>query len=663
MSFVILAASLYIGVFAAEAIKYTGVVNISSGTLNVREKPDAGSADIGDFYKNDTVSIYSEKTKGTDGRYWYKVSYNGGFGYVCADYIKNVVAYIPPAQYEPDATFEENLTKQGFPESYKVLLRQLHAAHPSWIFIADHIPLTWAEVLDAESKIGKSLVSNSRPDSYKSMEYGAYNWDTGSFVGFDGSGWVAAHRDTVAYYLEPRNFLNEQGIFQFLDQSYNENLQNIDGLKAIIEGSFLANEYKEDGYNSYAELIMAAGKASRVSPYVLAAMIIQEQGRGGTGGLIQGNNSELPGYYNHFSIGAYPSGELDAVQRGLRYARGDYASAASKEKYGLPWNTKAKSIIGGAIWYGSGYIDVGQDTLYYKKFDLIGPSYYTHQYMTNIEAAYSESLIMKEAYAEVPANTALVFSVPVFKDMPEQNSTALVSGGKNNYFLKALSIDGQSITPSFEMYKTGYETVVDYNISKINIKATPVDGAKVSGAGVRELRVGENIIKINVTAASGKTADYVISVTRKEGEGAVVTPTPEITTDFTLGTYLTGIQPETSVDSFKKGFTVKNGVLKILNSSNKEKTSGNIVTGDKIIVYDNDTKEFLNKTAVIYGDTNGDGRITIVDLANIQKHLLGVKTQGGIFAISSDTNKDGKISIVDLANIQKHLLNVKKITQ
>lgn len=168
---------------------------------------------------------------------------------------------------------------------------------------------------------------------------------------------------------------------------------------------------------------------------------------------------------------------------------------------------------------------------------------------------------------------------------------------------------------------------------------------------------------LTVKAASGKTADYTISVVRKEGQGEIIIPEPEVTTDYTVGTYLTGISPETTVEAFKKAFTVKNGTLKIFNSAGKEKTSGNIATGDKITIYKTDNTEFLNKTVIIYGDANGDGSINIIDLALIQKHILKISTMSGINAVGADANRDNSINIIDLALVQKHILKIASITQ
>ena len=42
--------------------------------------------------------------------------------------------------------------------------------------------------------------------------------------------------------MDPRNFLDEDYIFQFELQSYNASTQTRDGLMQLIEGTFLDNE-------------------------------------------------------------------------------------------------------------------------------------------------------------------------------------------------------------------------------------------------------------------------------------------------------------------------------------------------------------------------------------------------------------------------------------
>ena len=631
---------------------YTGTVNVDD-YLNVRSSPSTSSSVLGQLKPDETVTIQGEKVSG-GGINWYKISYKGQVGYVSAEFIINVQV-IP--QYNHDASFEENLTAQGFPESYKVLLRQLHASHPNWIFLADKLNVTWAQAFAAQNSDARSLIHGTSKASWKSMGEGAYNWNGGYYYEKDSGGWVVAAKEVVAYYLEPRNFLNENDVYVFLNQGYDESFQNINDLNKILKGTFMEGAFPESTYSTYADVIMEAAKQSGVSPYAIAATIIQEQGVNGTGRSISGTVKGYEGYYNYFNYGAYTDSQFsDAVVRGLWCASGKSGSYS----YGRPWDTRAKSIIGGAQHYGNNYIKVGQDTLYYKKFDVITSSLYDNQYMTNIGAAVAETSKLKSAVSKADK---LVFSIPIYKDMPDSYVTSLpTSDGANNYYLSSLSVNGYNLTPTYNMYNYNYELVVDLSTASVDINAVAVSGATASGGGTKSLNEGTNYFEITVTAASGFAQKYTLTIYRQEG-GATSNPAaPSISGSYNVGDYITKVSPETSVSAFMSNIKVNNGSAKLLNSSGSEKTSGNVATGD-ILVVSSQSGEAFRKTVVIYGDTNGDGKISIVDLANVQKHILQVKSASGIYATSSDTNKDGKITIIDLANVQKHILQVNSITQ
>ena len=639
-------------VYASNEATHTGTVNVSD-VLRVRSGPGTNYNSLGTLSPKAEVTIYGEAVAG--GNYnWYKIAYGSGFGYVAANYIINVKE-IPKYDYNSD--FETNLNNQGFPESYKTLLRQLHASHPNWIFTADHLSMTWEEAVKNESTVGKSLVEKGSKASWKSMMQYAYDWQTGNYVSYDSGGWVTAERDVVEYYMEPRNFLNENYIYMFLDQSYNPSIQNKAGLQKILNGTFMEGAFPEDTYETYADVIMAAAEQSGVSPYVLAASIIIEQGVQGQGGSISGTVAGYEGYYNYFNIRAYAEGGYSAVQYGLLYAKGEGS-------LGRPWNTRAKSIIGGAEHYANGYVKRGQDNLYYKKFNVIVPDFYLNQYMTNVQGAYLETGKLKNAYSSVNADAQLTFAIPVFKQMPETNTTALpTSSGANNYYLTSLTVDGASV-PNFNMYVDSYEMIVDSSKSKINISATTPSGATVSGTGEIPLNTGMNKIILSVTAASGKKADYIVSVFREEGAGnPTPVPEPTIQSSYNVGSVVSGISEGTDAQTFLSKFGVKNGTAKLFNASNTQKTSGVVATGDKVSVYNNEGTLKYTYSIVIYGDTNGDGKISIIDLARVQKHLLELNKLSSSYSLAADVNRDGKISILDLARVQKHLLELTKITQ
>lgn len=386
-----------------------GTVTTESTGLNVRSGAGTNYSKLGTLAKGTTVTI-TGSAKASNGKVWYTYQYSSTqTGYICSDYVK-------VQTLTSDSNFEAYLTAQGFPESYKAGLRSLHAEHPQWVFKAGKVGYNWSDALSAESKLGRNLVSPSSPVSYRNTA--SYNSSTKTWTRYDGT-WYAANSTVIAYYMDPRNFINENGIYQFMKQTYDAGSQNTSTVSAVINGSFMQTRNPGNGYSSYATLLCDAGKAANVNPNVLAAMIIQEQGWNGTSGLISGTYSGYAGYYNFFNIGAWTTDTMNSIQRGLWYAKGEDKGATS---YSRPWTTPYKSILGGAQYYSANYVSKKQDSYYSKKFNVyngIG-NVGTHQYMTNVAGAASEGSIVKKAYA-ANSNYPVVFEIPVYNNMPTSN--------------------------------------------------------------------------------------------------------------------------------------------------------------------------------------------------------------------------------------------------
>ncbi|MFQ9933698.1 MAG: cadherin-like beta sandwich domain-containing protein [Lachnospiraceae bacterium] len=658
----------------------TGTVTgiYSNSSLNVRTGPgttysilqsDGGYVGL----KNGYVVTVKGEEYAADGAKWYKISFiytNGKTleGYVRSDYL----TVSDDAEYEPDADFEAYMTAQGFPESYKNDLRKLHTKYPNWVFVADKINLDWNEVVENESVIGRSLISKNSISSWKSTDTKAYDWATGTWYSFDGDAWVAASEELVAYALDPRNFLDETYIFQFESLSYQPSYQTEEGLKKLVSGKFLADGTISDdngGTMTYTQAIMNAAQISGASPFYIASSIIQEIGANGTSGSISGTVKGYEGYYNYYNIGAYTTSSLTAIQRGLAYARGDYVTDASARKeYYLPWNTRYKSIVGGAVYVAKNYISRGQDTLYYKKFDFVDTPY-THQYMTHIIGARQEAVTTSKGYTdEMKSNLKLVFKIPVFNNMPESVCTIPTKDGSPNNVLSSLAVDGISLTPSFNMFTQNYDIIVENNVSSIKVSAAAVDGkAKVSGTGSHSLNVGNNTIKITVTAENGDKREYTLSVVRKAGENGGQEGELKVTVNGlkadNANKTVTGISPESTVQSVKEKYVVQNGTIKVTDKSGNEKT-GTVGTGDKVLIYNNSGTLVYEHNIIIYGDVNGDGKITVKDSLAVRKDILGIEKVAGWYAKAADANKanDG-ITIKDDLMIRKHILNLGSITQ
>ncbi len=681
---IILIVTMMAGYFDSLKIAYaytakSGYIKVEEDSkLNVRTGPGTsndvllnGTGEKVQLANGHDVTVVGEDFA-SDGKRWYKITFKYTDGVIYTGYIHSDYIVTEEIQYEEDKAFEKYLKKQNFPESYKDALRLLHAKYPNWVFEADHLEYDWEEVVKAQSKLGRNLVYGGSISSWKSTATGAFDWLNNKWIGFDGASWVAASGGIVSYYLDPRNFLDENYIFQFEALSYNEELHTEAGLFNVIKGTFLENGVaskesvtNEEGVTNevtitYAQAIMDAAKQSGVSPYHLAASIIQEQGSKGGSDNISGTVDGYESIYNFYNWGAYAANGNTAVINGLIY------SAKEDEATMRPWNTKYKSIVGGAIKKGTEYINIGQDTQYYIKFDFVDTPY-THQYMTNIQAAASEGYLASKAYTdEMKAKTELVFKIPVFENMPETNVKVPTKTGNPNNRLSALTVSGVDITPTFEHGTTSYSAVVTYDINSVDVAATTIDkNAVVSGIGTVELKEGTNNIIVSVVAENGTKRNYTITIIKEAAPPEPEVPEFSVTSDVykTEGIFLTGIQPGTSQDVFLSKFNVVGGTIKTL-SFKKEEYTGFVGTGRRLFTYNAAGEEVDELIVLVYGDVTGEGDINIIDLATMKKYMLGAKELSESAKRAGDINKaDDGISIIDYAMLKKHILGSATIEQ
>lgn len=590
---VVLTICLAVATGVAFAATQSGTVAIEA--LNVRSGPGTLNQAIGTLYAGQTVTIEGTE-KDYMGTTWYRISWQGGSGYVSADYI----VLNSDNEYVYDENFEAQLTAQGFPESYKPYLRKLHADYPAWVFKACQTGLSWRDAVAKESQPGVSLISGTSPSSWKSMEKGAYDFDKKAYVQYDSGNWVTAAQPMVEYYMDPRNFLHAGGIFQFLTHAYDGSTQSLSGLSAILDGTFMRGDFPENGHGTYGEVLMEAGQMSEVNPYVLASMILVEQGSSGNGGCISGTVSGYEGIYNHFNIGAYASGGMSAVTRGLWYA-------SSGSSYGRPWNSRYKSILGGAEYYGENYVRKNKNTLYLKKFNVMNglENVGVGQYMTNIQGAESEAAKLRIGYLSV-IQEPMTFEIPVYTNMPTNACLKPTSSANNNNYLSRLSVSGCKISPTFDRYTTAYTVNVGKQTSAIEVvTGKSASAATVTGDGRVKLTADKQTVKITVTAASGLQRVYTLTVRRTaDGETPTTPSTPPT-------------EPTDPVD--KPGTTRQ------------------------------------------IGDVNGDGTISGADADAVQAYLLGSASLQAQALKAADVNGDGRVNSLDVLYIRAHVAGRYKI--
>lgn len=649
------------------------VYTVNGDYVNVRIGP--GTSYLPVYVNGDNVQLvsgnvvtYLDTQNDSSNIPWYHISFsfNGGTG---TGYIRNDFVTISTYTIGNDADFETYLTNQGFPQSYWSCLEALHAQYPNWTFKALDLNLDWNTAVSNESAVGKSLIPSTRDLSYRSTDPGSYNWDTDTWTPKDGNSWYAANSQVVAYYLDPRNFLDIYHILMFEPLSYQSSYQTLNVVEQVLNGTFMAGGYA-GSTDSYAQTFVNAGASAGVSPIFLAARARQEQGTSGsaaiTGGGFTYNNQYYSGLYNFYNIGA--TSGTDAVYKGLIYANGGENGTAKSTTYGRPWNSISGSIIGGAQKIGASYISIGQDTLYLQKWDVLAnaqsQSLYTNQYMTNIEAPKSESYTSYNAYSDYGLlDEALTFNIPVFDNMPASTSPPTTLGNPNNY-LNDLTVNNNTIA-NFDKGTTTYSINVPSAVSSINIGATKISSSATitSGTGTTILANATTAINVIVKAGNGTTKTYTINVLKSD---SVPLSVSDIINNLKLTTgngFISGIALNTDAASIIANVSSASSTAttSITDVNGVVKSSGTIATGDNITLSSNG--ESITNQAVIYGDVDGDGKITIKDLLIVQKKIMGSRSLSGSFSKAADPNRDGSIDIKDLLKIQKHLLGASQIEQ
>ncbi len=319
---------------------------------------------------------------------------------------------------------------------YDTLLQNLKAKHPNWNFTILETGLDWNDVIKNETVAvhGRNLIYYTNTGSWVCSTCGDRTYDSGR--------WKCASETAVAYYMDPRNWLNDSNIFQFEDLGYNGDIQNIDGVNKILStvpwacGDSIYYT-KTDGstgviYKSYAQVIMEAAKEAGVSPYHLAARIKQEQGSNSTASSTgKGTISGHVGYYNFFNIKA---------------TGGDIIGNALNHAQTQGWDDPEKSIKGGAGFIASSYISRGQSTLYLQKFDVDNSdgSLYYHQYMQNVSAALTEGNTVRSSYESMGLlDSSINFVIPVYYNMPRDGYYA---GDNISVVTQNVKVTGDSVT-------------------------------------------------------------------------------------------------------------------------------------------------------------------------------------------------------------------------
>lgn len=542
-----------------------------------------------------------------------------------------LLAFLPINSVMAATTYTQTLKSgiDSFPEEYKSVLKQLKKLHPNWNFESYYTGMDWnTAVLNETSTHGRNRIIKSSDEAYKCS------------CGNVASGYACASEGIVKYYLDPRNFLNEVNIFQFLEISYNKDIYSLEGVKSAVKNTFLDNtitykliEKKENEKGeevdteveytkSYPEIILEAAEVSNMSPYSIVTKIIQEVGSKGSNS-VSGTYDGYTGYYNFFNLGAYDTG--NAIVNALKYARDK------------GWNNQYTAIIEGSKQVANSYTNAGQNTPYFYKWDVVGTkvlkagetqsvsssNMFWHQYMTNVQDPTSQSKTLYNTYVKNDIiDKNLNFIIPIYNNMPAENPvpTGLTTDDGDLYYVNCT--DG------------------------LAVRATPSTSASKLATLYKNTVVV--VLERECSEANGYKWDKV-----QLSNGL---------TGYIASKYLTFKSASTKSDDTpaKENYKIDSANIVVVPgiklSDINENAVGELKTGAKITM---DGKEY---TVIVKGDVNGDGNIDALDALKILKYDVGLSELKNEFLEAGNVNSATEVNALDALKILKYDVNLVDIT-
>lgn len=120
--------------------------------------------------------------------------------------------------------------------------------------------------------------------------------------------------------------------------------------------------------------------------------------------------------------------------------------------------------------------------------------------------------------------------------------------------------------------------------------------------------------------------------------------------------YIYRIDKETTLELFVSNLST-NGDIEVLKEDGTEVNDDELIATGMILRITKDEESIELKIAVT-GDTNGDGKVSITDLTQVNRHLLETVKLENEYFLAADYNDNGDVTITDLSNINKILLEI-----
>ena len=218
--------------------------------------------------------------------------------------------------------------------------------------------------------------------------------------------------------------------------------------------------------------------------------------------------------------------------------------------------------------------------------------------------------------------------------MTGQNGWNLDNNYFNNENLKFIMDNSGFTGDSADIIKMRFK--VKENLSELKQTTVKIKGISTSG-GNGIIIANDAEIELRIKMKEEITSEkYIINKEEKD---------------------ISRIAPGTTIRSFKDNVTTKQEMVfkdkegNVMNDENTVLKTGMTVNVGETLMY----------TLVVTGDIDGDGEISINDLAKLKLHLIGLKSLNGAELKAADVDGDGHISINDVAQLKLVIIGLLEI--
>lgn len=168
-----------------------------------------------------------------------------------------------------------------------------------------------------------------------------------------------------------------------------------------------------------------------------------------------------------------------------------------------------------------------------------------------------------------------------------------------------------------------------------------------------------NPVKFTITAEDGiTTKEYLVKVIKVEPPQDIKI---EINEYKVNNNHISYIGEKVRIEDFLLNIKVSDNLQVEIETANPNQPY--IGTNTKVRIRQNKPSLVIKEyECLIYGDINGDGKITSMDYTLIKNHIMDVKKiTNQNMQLTADVNGDGKISSMDYTLIKNHIMDINQI--